>query len=1053
MSNNTNAIIQWENNDVEYFNKFIRDLSGSIKISVKGLLDKHVHEEGKKREMKKNKNNKKDLNPDAPINIDFSKNKKGKNKNNKKNNGMKKKDLIIAKQKKINYANLVKDDLLKIDNFNYDTNDIYNNIGYLKTNEGILHYKFSIFHTLYNNTKKISPTIIGLYYQLLNQHTLNLQFQKSLDAITKKLDRGGYDMIKYMLTHLGHMLPPLNFWDHTSKSLDDWQLQVLRNAKNNQSSIVLAPTSSGKTFAAVGVCLLQKKVLYVVPTKPVAYQVASQFYNMNIRHHLVIDSNFPTNIKNFQIIIGTPNYLEQYLPMIGTKFDYAVFDEIHNLNKEDDGHMYENIIKLIKCNFLALSASIGNIEYIRDIWRKIHPDKKINLIKYNKRFINLQRHIWNGKNILKLHPLAAIDTDDLETDFINKFDLPFTPNDVYNLYAKIEEHFEDLYMESDSEEDDPSIYIHPVLNIYSWTPSKYFEKYNIGNRLITLDESKEYECFLKEQLVKLYEIYPDRVSSMLESFKVIKKDDININRKISKTGIYKIFRELFENNMGPAIVFNTDTDTCYKMFKDLYTEIQKTEELEYPYHYDILNYKQKLFLAYNDRYKDFNKKLKEEERYDKINNFNKKETDLYTTNVSNYYEKLLDKIKNNDKIDKKTQKVQYNNLYDEFQEFLNYPDLSRKDVYKKHKKFCFTRQVPMSGDTIREIRREISKSTGIDIDYESVLFQMLKRGIGIYIENIPDIYKWIVQKLVSEKKLYFVISDRTLCLGIDLPFRSSVLMGYDNSNDFSVNDYTQMSGRAGRRGKDDKGNIVLCGPINPLKLMKGKHLDITGNTTEINDIMSLLQVFSNRKNNTLVDCHSFPSEQIKNLYSINFNSIKNKNNSEIAEYFNNSDRLSSYNLKLLEIVWNLRHENYELLEYFIRNITMLEKKLYMKTDRERERYLYNYLCEIFIKKSQYNIILGNVKDVTEFNKLNENNELITLLYAVHVENRILIHEECVYSNRDINNYIKYIGDVCIIINNALYKDNKYLTLCITSSKLLNNLKHIIFNNIKFIQNQ
>ena len=1081
MSTQTSSILQWENKDEKYFNKFIHDLSCNINTSVKTLLDKHIYDQIKNREKMKNsikahKDIKKEciddnednvlrVEDDSKISIDFSQNKKGKKgKNGKKmkNNGMKKKDLIIAKQKKLNYRNLVKDDLLKIDNFNYDINNIYNNIGYLKTNEGILHYKFTIFHTLYNNTKKINPTIIGLYYQLVNQNTLNLEFKKSLDAITNKLNRGGYDMTQYMLTNLGHILPPLNFWDHRSKSLDDWQIQVLRNAKHNQSTIVLAPTSSGKTFTAIGVCLLQKKVLYVVPTKPVAYQVASHFYNMKIRYNLVVDSNFPKNTQNYQILIGTPEYLEQYLPVIGSKFDYAVFDEIHNINKEDDGHMYENIIKLLKCNFLALSASIGNIEYIRDTWERINPDKKINLIKYNKRFINLQRHIWDGKKIVELHPLAAIDTLDLEKDFVNKYNLPFTPFDIYKLYDKMEEHFEDLYNESDSDEEnmvqepgqepeqEPET---KIFNVYEWKPCKYFEKYNIGDKLITLDQSREYENFLKDKLMQLYEIFPDRVSKMLESFKIIKEDNININRKLSKKCIYKIFRELFDNNMGPAIVFNVNTETCYKMFSDLYDEIYRMEELEYPYHYSILNYKQKLYLSYKERYSSFNEKLKEEERYDKLQNFDDKELKTYTTNISNYYEKLLSKIKSNDNIDENIRKIQFKNLYDELQEFLNFPDLSRKDVFKKHKKFCFTRQEPMSGDTIREIRREIKKSTGIEIEYESILFQMLKRGIGIYTENVPDIYKWIVQKLVSEKKLYFVISDRTLCLGIDLPFRSSVLMGYLESNDFTINDFTQMSGRAGRRGKDDKGNIIFCGPIKPLNLMKGRHLDITGNNVEVTDIMSLLNIISIRKNNINVDKHSYPIKHINDIYSINFNAEKDKTNEEIKEYINNCHNLSVYKDNLLEIVWNLRHENYELLEHFIKNINMLEKKLYMKEERDRERYLYMYLCEIFTKKSNYRIKLDNNKDLDEFIKLNENNELIKILYNIIIENRILINPDSKYTNREITKHIKHIGNASIIIYNALNKDNKYLTLCKTSTKLLKDIKHIIFNNIKFINNQ
>ena len=74
----------------------------------------------------------------------------------------------------------------------------------------------------------------------------------------------------------------------------------------------------------------------------------------------------------------------------------------------------------------------------------------------------------------------------------------------------------------------------------------------------------------------------------------------------------------------------------------------------------------------------------------------------------------------------------------------------------------------MSGNQIRDIR-EIQKTLGIKIPYEHELFQMLKRGIGIYTEDMPEEYKWILQRLMDEKKIGIVISDRTLCLGIDLP--------------------------------------------------------------------------------------------------------------------------------------------------------------------------------------------------------------------------------------------------------------------------------------------
>ena len=78
----------------------------------------------------------------------------------------------------------------------------------------------------------------------------------------------------------------------------------------------------------------------------------------------------------------------------------------------------------------------------------------------------------------------------------------------------------------------------------------------------------------------------------------------------------------------------------------------------------------------------------------------------------------------------------------------------------------------MSENIIRDVRREIYKTLNIKIPYESILFQMLKRGIGIYSENMPEEYNWILQKLLSKKLISIIISDKTLCLGIDLPIRT-----------------------------------------------------------------------------------------------------------------------------------------------------------------------------------------------------------------------------------------------------------------------------------------
>ena len=69
---------------------------------------------------------------------------------------------------------------------------------------------------------------------------------------------------------------------------------------------------------------------------------------------------------------------------------------------------------------------------------------------------------------------------------------------------------------------------------------------------------------------------------------------------------------------------------------------------------------------------------------------------------------------------------------------------------------------------------------------------MLKRGVGLYIESMPDEYKWILQKLMSKRDIGVIISDRTLCLGIDLPIRTSCLMNYGENDYFTNTDYLQI---------------------------------------------------------------------------------------------------------------------------------------------------------------------------------------------------------------------------------------------------------------------
>lgn len=90
-------------------------------------------------------------------------------------------------------------------------------------------------------------------------------------------------------------------------------------------------------------------------------------------------------------------------------------------------------------------------------------------------------------------------------------------------------------------------------------------------------------------------------------------------------------------------------------------------------------------------------------------------------------------------------------------------------------------------------------------------------------------YRRAIQKLASTGKLGLVISDSSLAFGVNMPFRTCIFCG-EMRGELDELMAQQMSGRAGRRGLDVRGNIVYAGirPSTMSRLMIGKVANITG---------------------------------------------------------------------------------------------------------------------------------------------------------------------------------------------------------------------------------
>ncbi|KKI16837.1 MULTISPECIES: DEAD/DEAH box helicase [unclassified Leucobacter] len=119
-----------------------------------------------------------------------------------------------------------------------------------------------------------------------------------------------------------------------------------------------------------------------------------------------------------------------------------------------------------------------------------------------------------------------------------------------------------------------------------------------------------------------------------------------------------------------------------------------------------------------------------------------------------------------------------------------------------------------------EIRRIVDRELdGLDPEDLRVLGvsewrSALERGVAAHHAGLLPVFKSIVEKLFQSRLVKLVFATETLALGINMPARSVVIERLDKYNGeqrvpLTSGEYTQLTGRAGRRGIDVEGHAVV----------------------------------------------------------------------------------------------------------------------------------------------------------------------------------------------------------------------------------------------------
>ncbi|NXC29294.1 DDX60 helicase, partial [Campylorhamphus procurvoides] len=575
---------------------------------------------------------------------------------------------------------------------------------------------------------------------------------------------------------------------------DTWQREVLDAVDNNESAVIVAPTSSGKTYASY-YCM--EKVLkmsnegvlvYVAPTKALVNQVAGAVYTQFTKKLPdglalcgVFTRDYHHDVMNSQILVTVPDCLEilmlsPHCQKWTQRIKYVIFDEIHCLGNEVGADAWEHLLVTIRCPFLALSATVSNPEHLtewlqsvkrywqlaentiegsstnseknftrkRRVKSKVQEQKKsyrVRLVLYEERYNDLEKYVCSLKGsdfrIEHCHPCAALTANHIERYGIPS-DLSLSPRESIQLYDTMAKVWREWPR---AQELDPEEFL------------------SFKNKVVIKKaDAREYERELKKELKEWIVLgQRQKVNELLEH---LKPKPVDYPKQEKWKHFANFVDKLHEMDKLPAIFFILSIHSvecaALTVFSNL-LEKQKSVHGPDP-----------------DREKE---QLREELR--KVTKMLKKypqDTKKLSPSKMENMELLL------------TKKTQFETR---LKTLTSIPSMC---TYADHK--------AVDEDTFKKIFHRLRS------ERRGYLQQMMvQRGIGYHHASMTLKERQAVEMLFRLGYMKVVTATSTLALGINMPCKSVVFV--EDSVYLDALNYRQMSGRAGRRGQDMIGNVFF----------------------------------------------------------------------------------------------------------------------------------------------------------------------------------------------------------------------------------------------------
>ncbi|TFB04273.1 hypothetical protein CCMA1212_003805 [Trichoderma ghanense] len=576
---------------------------------------------------------------------------------------------------------------------------------------------------------------------------------------------------------------------------DAWQVKVLDSIDANNSLLVIAPTSAGKTFISF---YAMKKVLeesddgvlvYVAPTKAlvnqIAAEVAARFTKSYKQDGKSVWAIYTRDYRvqsptGCQVLVTVPHIL-QILLLAPTnakgpnawsrRIKRIIFDEVHCIGQDDDGVIWEQLLLSAPCPVIALSATIGNPGPFQEWLSQVQRSKglKLDTVVHTTRYSDLRKFIYipphgrepfRGLRRNKALPVPGLDEGDRacpEFAFVHP---------VASLTDRARTALDDLSLEA---RDCLSLW-ETMKEVLSKEDAAKFGIPDPSSALpdiVSKADVIRWEAGLKQALRRIMESPNKEFEDIRKRLEMRSVQAVSDSSPVhDKSNIFHLVVDLHSHDALPALIFHYDTHGCEQIVKMIFDNLVGAEE------------------KWKDSSAEWAQKVKDFTAWKKTASIQQKRKTVQQDRA---------KGRDDERMSKDEQLRQEASV--EISRWASF------DPDEPLERFSFADTTKMQASEVHGIVEPLKTKVG------RWKIDALRRGLGVHHSSLNREYRQAVEVLFRRGYLRVVVATGTLALGINMPCKTVVFQG--SSVFLTAQNFRQASGRAGRRGFDLLGNVVF----------------------------------------------------------------------------------------------------------------------------------------------------------------------------------------------------------------------------------------------------